>query len=67
MSAMTEQTDPMIAIQGLHKTFTLHTQNGATISALQSLDLTVSGGECVVVRGASGAGKSSLLRCVYGT
>ncbi len=66
MSAMTEQTDPMVAIEGLHKTFTLHTQNGATISALQNVDLRVSAGECVVLRGASGAGKSSLLRCVYG-
>ena len=63
---MSGQAETMIAIEGLHKTFTLHTQNGATISALSSVNLNVAAGECVVLRGVSGAGKSSLLRCVYG-
>ena len=62
----TDQAKTMIAIEGLHKTFTLHAQNGATISALSSVDLQVAAGDCMVLRGASGAGKSSLLRCVYG-
>ena len=63
---MAAEAETMIAIEGLHKTFTLHTQNGATISALQAVNMQVAAGECVVLRGASGAGKSSLLRCVYG-
>ncbi len=63
---MSGQAETLIAIEGLHKTFTLHTQNGATISALQNAILQVAAGECTVLRGASGVGKSSLLRCVYG-
>ncbi|GAA2818868.1 ABC transporter ATP-binding protein [Crossiella cryophila] len=33
----------------------------------RELDLTVESGECVALTGANGIGKSTLLRCVYGT
>jgi alpha-D-ribose 1-methylphosphonate 5-triphosphate synthase subunit PhnL len=56
----------MLAAQGITKTFTLHTQGGLRIAALNGVDLSVSRGECVVLVGPSGAGKSTLLRCLYG-
>ncbi len=58
--------DPMLQIDGLAKSFTLHTQGGVRIEALQRLDLEVAAGECVALVGSSGAGKSSLLRCLTG-
>jgi alpha-D-ribose 1-methylphosphonate 5-triphosphate synthase subunit PhnL len=56
----------MLVAQGIAKTFTLHTQGGLQIPALNGVDLSVSRGECVVLVGPSGAGKSTLLRCLYG-
>jgi alpha-D-ribose 1-methylphosphonate 5-triphosphate synthase subunit PhnL len=56
----------MLVAQGIAKTFTLHTQGGLQIPALNGVDLSVSRGECVVLLGPSGAGKSTLLRCLYG-
>jgi len=56
----------MLAAQGITKTFTLHTQGGLQIAALDGIDLSVSCGECLVLTGPSGAGKSTLLRCLYG-
>ncbi|HTJ91733.1 MAG TPA: phosphonate C-P lyase system protein PhnL [Pararobbsia sp.] len=56
----------MLSARGVTKTFTLHTQGGERIAALNGVDLDVSRGECVVLVGPSGAGKSSLLRCLYG-
>lgn len=57
---------PMIKVEALEKSFTLHQHGGAVIGVFDALDLEVSAGECVVLSGASGAGKSTLLRCVYG-
>lgn len=56
----------MLSAHGVAKTFTLHTQGGQRIPALNGIDLDVSRGECVVLVGPSGAGKSTLLRCLYG-
>ncbi len=57
---------PMIEIQDLEKSFTLHTQGGVVLPVLAGVDLTVAPGECVALTGASGAGKSTLMRMVYG-
>ena len=55
-----------IEIDGLEKSFTLHLRGGIRLSVLRGLDLRVEAGECLVLRGASGAGKSTILRCIYG-
>lgn len=55
----------MIAIDGLVKSFTLHTQGGVRLPVLSRFDLEVEGGECVALHGPSGAGKSTILRCIY--
>jgi len=49
----------------LTKTFTLHLRDGIELPVLADLSLTVRQGDCVVLAGPSGIGKSSLLRCIY--
>jgi alpha-D-ribose 1-methylphosphonate 5-triphosphate synthase subunit PhnL len=56
----------MIEVRGLQKRFTLHQHGSARIGVFDRLDLHVSAGECVVLAGASGVGKSTLMRCIYG-
>jgi len=58
-------TQPIISVEGLEKTFTLHVQGGAVLPVLKDVNLAVQPGECVVLHGPSGAGKSSLLRSMY--
>lgn len=57
----------VLEVRGLVKSFTLHTIDGRVVSALHGVDLDVAAGEHVALAGQSGAGKSSLLRCVYRT
>lgn len=57
---------PVIRVTGLCKHFTLHNQGSVEIPVFQSLDLEVSAGECLVFTGASGIGKSTLMRTIYG-
>jgi alpha-D-ribose 1-methylphosphonate 5-triphosphate synthase subunit PhnL len=57
----------VLAVRGLVKSFTLHTIDGRVVEALHGVDLDVAAAEHVALAGTSGAGKSSLLRCVYRT
>ena len=59
-------TGSMLRTEGLSKSFTLHLQNGARIPVLRNVDLAMSAGECVVLSGPSGTGKSTLMRSLYG-
>jgi alpha-D-ribose 1-methylphosphonate 5-triphosphate synthase subunit PhnL len=63
---MTESNKPMLVVEGLAKTFVLHAAGPAVIPVFESLALEVNAGECVVLAGDSGAGKSSLIRSIYG-
>ena len=63
---MSNQDTPMIKAEGISKTFELHNQGGLKIPVFLDLDLTVNGGECVVLHGPSGSGKSTLMRSLYG-
>jgi alpha-D-ribose 1-methylphosphonate 5-triphosphate synthase subunit PhnL len=56
----------MIALRGVAKDFTLHTQGGVVIPVLSGAAIEVRAGECVALVGPSGAGKSTLLRMVWG-
>lgn len=56
----------MISVEDVSKTFTLHAQGGAVIEVLSGASLAVAPGECVALTGASGAGKSTVMRMIYG-
>jgi alpha-D-ribose 1-methylphosphonate 5-triphosphate synthase subunit PhnL len=57
---------PAIEVRNLCKTFTLHQQGGVKIEVLRNAELTVYAGECLALHGASGVGKSTLLRSLDG-
>lgn len=55
----------MLQMKQVSKRFTLHHQNGAELQVLNHVDLSVASGECVVLDGPSGMGKSTLLKLIY--
>jgi alpha-D-ribose 1-methylphosphonate 5-triphosphate synthase subunit PhnL len=55
----------MLQMKQVSKRFTLHHQNGAELQVLNQVDMSVSAGECVVLDGPSGMGKSTLLKLMY--
>ena len=57
---------PLIVVEDLAKTFVLHNADDAAIPVFDGLRLEVGPGECVVLAGESGVGKSTLMRSIYG-
>ena len=55
----------MLQMKQVSKRFTLHHQNGAQLQVLDQVNLSVQAGECVVLDGPSGMGKSTLLKLIY--
>ena len=60
-----EEEKPLIRVEDLSKTFTLHIQGGARIPVFSGLNLEIGAGRCVALFGPSGSGKSTLLRSLY--
>jgi alpha-D-ribose 1-methylphosphonate 5-triphosphate synthase subunit PhnL len=63
---MTPNSQPVLAVSGLAKTFTLHLHGSKVLPVLSNVSFDVHAGECVVLGGPSGAGKSSVLKMIYG-
>jgi len=57
---------PVLSVAEVEKTFVMHLQGGQRLPVLHQLAFAVHAGECVALGGASGAGKSSVLKMVYG-
>ncbi len=58
-------TEPVLIVEDMCKRFTLHNAGGAEIPVFRDLQLQVCAGECVALAGASGVGKSTLMRAIY--
>ena len=56
----------MLQTEALAKGFTLHLQGGVRIPVLSGVGFELRAGECVVLSGPSGVGKSTLMRSLYG-
>ncbi|NBX20899.1 MAG: phosphonate C-P lyase system protein PhnL [Betaproteobacteria bacterium] len=56
---------PLLQLQGVAKRFTLHHQSGAELAVMSDASFGVHAGECVVLDGPSGMGKSTLLKMIY--
>lgn len=58
---------PLLRVVDVHKRFVLHNIGGRVVQALNGVDVEVHAGEHVALAGSSGAGKSSLLKCIHRT
>src|SRR5713226_3153532 len=56
----------MIDISDAEKTFTMHLQGGVELPVVRGVSFDVEPGECVVLSGPSGIGKSSILKMIFG-
>ncbi|MEQ9487830.1 MAG: phosphonate C-P lyase system protein PhnL [Alphaproteobacteria bacterium] len=55
----------MLSLRDVEKSFTLHVQGGVTLPVFSNLNLEVGKGECVILSGQSGVGKSTLMRMIH--
>lgn len=58
---------PVLDVRALRKTFTLHLREGLQLPVLHGVSLSVHRGECLALVGPSGQGKSTLMKCLYGS
>ncbi len=56
----------MIELEDVEKTFVMHLRGGVRLPVVRDVSFSVGRGECVVLGGPSGIGKSSILKMIYG-
>jgi alpha-D-ribose 1-methylphosphonate 5-triphosphate synthase subunit PhnL len=57
----------VLELTAVAKTFTMHLQGGVRLPVVSGVAFAVRAGECAVLTGRSGAGKSSILKMIFGT
>ncbi len=55
-----------LKLSDVAKTFTMHLQGGVRLPVFTGVDFEVEPGQCVVLAGPSGVGKSSILKMIHG-
>ncbi|MGV2102989.1 phosphonate C-P lyase system protein PhnL [Rhizobium sp. 21-4511-3d] len=55
-----------LVVSEVAKSFTMHLRDGIKLPVVSDVTFSVAAGECVVLGGPSGIGKSSLLKMIYG-
>lgn len=55
-----------LTLNNIGKSFTIHLQGGTVLPVVDKVAFSVDAGECVVLGGPSGVGKSSILKMIYG-
>jgi alpha-D-ribose 1-methylphosphonate 5-triphosphate synthase subunit PhnL len=58
---------PALELTGVAKSFTMHLQGGVRMPLLDGVAFSVAAGECCVLSGPSGIGKSSILKMIFGS
>jgi alpha-D-ribose 1-methylphosphonate 5-triphosphate synthase subunit PhnL len=56
-----------LELVAVSKTFTMHLQGGLRLPVFANVSFAVRAGECVVLAGRSGIGKSSILKMIFGS
>ncbi len=59
-------TEPVLRLSDVSKSFTMHLRGGISLPVFEDVAFAVHAGECVVLTGPSGIGKSSILKMIYG-
>ena len=59
-------TATMLELNDAAKNFTMHLQGGVVLPVIANVSFAVRAGECVVLAGPSGVGKSSILKMIFG-
>jgi alpha-D-ribose 1-methylphosphonate 5-triphosphate synthase subunit PhnL len=62
----TDHKSVLLSVHKLSKHFEMHTQHQTKIPIFNDVSLSFKSGECSVLVGPSGMGKSTLLKCLYG-
>jgi alpha-D-ribose 1-methylphosphonate 5-triphosphate synthase subunit PhnL len=57
---------PVLELSAVGKTFTMHLQGGVRLPVVADVSFVVEPGQCVVLTGPSGTGKSSILKMIFG-
>ncbi|MDX8494247.1 phosphonate C-P lyase system protein PhnL [Mesorhizobium sp. VK22B] len=55
-----------LVVSDVAKSFTMHLRDGVTLPVVAGVSFSIRAGECAVLGGQSGAGKSSILKMLYG-
>jgi alpha-D-ribose 1-methylphosphonate 5-triphosphate synthase subunit PhnL len=57
---------PLLSVEDVSKAFTIHLRGGIRLPVVANVTFDLSAGECLVLGGPSGIGKSSILRMIFG-